>query len=383
MSQERPLLRTAQRLLAGARSVSRPVSRHLGAVWSLAVREVKIGLEVPIPLHRRLWLWRRGFSSKADVLLDLDDRDPASYLTEYQYQFAHDVNGRWGELTNNKLACHQLLERFDEHRPTTFGLLRRGTVTPIDGPVEASPSLDGGSTDVAPVADRVLSRLRADGSLVLKPVYGYGGDEVHICEWRDGGPIVDGTPQSVERFEAFVEGLDDYLICERIEQAAYAERIFPGATNTIRALTMWDEAADEPFVAAAAHRFGTATSAPVDNWSRGGVAAPIDLETGELGPGAWEVSATRLERGDVHPDTGARIRETRVPNWSDVSDTVLELAASLPQLPYLAWDLVVTDDGGTYVIEVNSDPGLNTIQVHRPILTDPRVSRFFRRHGVV
>ena len=87
--------------------------------------------------------------------------------------------------------------------------------------------------------------------------------------------------------EALLAPLRRYLITEFVVQAPYAASIYPHTTNMVRILTLWDLAVGRPFLAAAVHRFGTARSAPVDNWHGGwgGLSARIDLDSGVLGPG--------------------------------------------------------------------------------------------------
>lgn len=59
------------------------------------------------------------------------------------------------------------------------------------------------------------------------------------------------------------------------------------------------------------------------------------------------------------------------------------LAGRFPQLPYVGWDIVVTDPGEFTVIEGNTCSGVRVFQVHRPLLDDPRVRRFYEHHDVI
>jgi len=61
---------------------------------------------------------------------------------------------------------------------------------------------------------------------------------------------------------------------------------------------------------------------------------------------------------------------------------VLHLASLLSFCPYIGWDLLVTDDD-VVVLEGNDGPDLKLHQVHRPLLADPRIRRFYEHHGVV
>lgn len=58
------------------------------------------------------------------------------------------------------------------------------------------------------------------------------------------------------------------------------------------------------------------------------------------------------------------------------------MAAAFPYLLRLGWDVVLTDDeDGFPVLEVNAHAAMRTLQVHRPLLRDPRVRRFYEYHG--
>jgi hypothetical protein len=166
-----------------------------------------------------------------------------------------------------------------------------------------------------------------------------------------------------------------------VQQGEFPSSIFPGAVNTIRILTMSDPDTEEPFVAAAAHRFGSQSSAPVDNLHAGGLSSLIDLESGALSAAA-ERGEDRLIMHDVHPDTGAQISGRVVPNWSALKEQVLEVANRLPFLCYVGWDIALTAKGPVF-LEGNKQPNFRAFQLHRPLLLDPRIKRFYEKHGII
>ena len=56
------------------------------------------------------------------------------------------------------------------------------------------------------------------------------------------------------------------------------------SANSIRITTMQDpDQNDSPFIPVAVHRFGSKSTVPTDNVSRGGLFANIDLDTGVMG----------------------------------------------------------------------------------------------------
>jgi Sugar-transfer associated ATP-grasp len=198
---------------------------------------------------------------------------------------------------------------------------------------------------------------------------------------KDRSIILNNKTISFEEARARIGKLNDYLITAFVEQDDFPSSIFPGAVNTMRFLTISDPDTDEPFIAAAAHRFGNSASAPVDNLVAGGMSSLIDLESGTL-----SAAAKRAKHGlimhDVHPDTGVQIRGRAVPNWAALKQHVLEVANRLPFICHVGWDIALTAKGPMF-IELNLRPNPRLFQLHRPLLLDPRIKRFYEKRGII
>ncbi len=369
--------------------------RSANQVRKLLRSERRTGSSFDLSPQRRLRLYRRGFLSTSGVLYDFASNDPAAYLTDYQrFVGTKRINGHWNALIDNKLAFHRVLGEFPDHRPAVYGLLTDGRfhafdpaserVTLTDGGLELehSPETMTGAPTVTPI-DWVDETLSEGDRLVLKWFSGGGGNNVHFLERTDGEYLFDGEPMTESELAETLAGLENYLVCEFVEQADYAAELFPDAANTLRVLTMYDERAGEAFIPIAIHRIGTRDSAPVDNFSNGGLSALIDRETGRLGAGAEYPRDGAVDWYETHPGTGARIEGTAVPGWEQIRDRLLEIAEMLSHVPYVGWDLVVTGEGEFRIIEANSYPGVASLQVHRPLLADARTRRFYRNHGVI
>lgn len=244
----------------------------------------------------------------------------------------------------------------------------------MDAP-DAEPTTD--------VGERVRKQLDESGRLVLKPIYGTTGSRIQVCSRTAKGYRINDKEMSATDFEAAIEEHDDYLVSAFVEQASYATDLYPDSTNTLRVLTMWDPKTDEPFITFTTQRIDTERSAPVDNWSKGGLTAAVDLESGELSRGVHFPSSGQLEWHDSHPETDAAITGVTVPNWSMVRDGIVEMAANYPQIPYVGWDIVITDDDEFTVIEANSCTDVDLFQVHEPLLDDPRARRFYEHYDIV
>ncbi|WP_122090522.1 sugar-transfer associated ATP-grasp domain-containing protein [Halalkalicoccus subterraneus] len=321
----------------------------------------------------RVDLWRRGFLSPSAALYEFERYGYDDYLTDYQrYVKTRGINGRFGYALDNKLLTYDALSGFPEHLPALHGLVENGRLRSV--------SIRGERGPTRPVVEWVADRPVGE-TVVLKWVLGGGGHNVFVLTRTDGGYRLNGEDVSRAALEDRLGELDEYVVTGFSEQAAYADGIYPEATNSVRAVTMWDPATDEPFLARAVHRIGTDETKPMDNWTQGGISAPID-EDGVLGRGAHYLAEGDLERRETHPDTGARIAGAAVPGWGAVREELLAVADSVPHLPYVGWDLVVTEDGEFEVIEANNYPGVKSLQVHGPLCADERVERFYRAHGV-
>lgn len=149
---------------------------------------------------------------------------------------------------------------------------------------------------------------------MAKEAIGGQGSGVHIIQADNEGDLLNGGEPLVPAELASELQTGNFILTEVIEQADYAEEIFPASVNTLRIITLVDSETNEPFIATAVHRFGTNSSAPVDNWSDGGVCAEIDPKTGELGAVASFSDQRELRMDDRHPNTGTRISEREIPD---------------------------------------------------------------------
>ncbi len=339
----------------------------------LVNRERKSAKKFDVPLKRRLWLWRHGFLTEAGVYFELTEETVDDYLSNYQRDVkTKDINGKTGRVLDDKLAFHQLLSTdFAEYLPDLYAYLSENTAHSID--------LDKQED----VQEALIQKLTGGNGIVCKPRVGGGGEGIYIIDDTGDGYRINDSPASLAEIRELLTSLDEYLIYERVQQADYAEAIYPDSTNTIRVLTMIDPDTGEPFVGGVGHRFGADSSAPVDNWSSGGITSSIDDSTETLGPAArWTA-----ERGkhwlETHPDTDVEIAGTTVPEWSTIIDELLQVAEKHPYLPYIGWDLVVTGDSGEFkIIEGNRYSDIHILQIHKPLLENNKSFKFYKRHRV-
>ncbi|MEF8842807.1 MAG: sugar-transfer associated ATP-grasp domain-containing protein [Haloarculaceae archaeon] len=328
-----------------------------------------------VPMATRLTLYREGFYSQAAVLYDLDRLD--EYVSDYaRAEYGWEVNGEFRPVLDNKLLFRSVLGDHAERLPAVHYLIENGRCYPVSnrGNVERAVGTDAVT---GPVDDLLDSRDR----VVVKPLSGGGGRDVHVCERRGDRYVLDGGAVPDTGVREAVESAEPCLLTDHLEQAEYAARLYPDATNTIRLLTMVDPETGEVFVPTAVHRIGGDDSAPVDNWSSGGYCAPIDLETGRLGAAVRGPESGSVEWYDEHPDSGVRIADVEVPRWNRIRRGVVRIASDIDFVPYVGWDVVVTDDSFR-IIEANTNSDVDLLQVHEPLLADDRTRRFYEHHGL-
>lgn len=325
------------------------------------------------------WCLLHGHTPQTYRLYGLDRNDRRDYLSLLDEQRgSRSINATFSASINNKLLFPRVMEQHGIPCPAIPAHVERGRIVRLDG----GPAGGAGSLDAIEMIDELLETY---GRLIFKPANSGGGRGIFFLDRADGhGYLVNGRDAPADDVRLLVGTLHQYVIVQVVEQAAYARRIYPGTTNTLRILTLWDQEADEPFVAATAHRFGSSRSGLLDNFhgGLGGYATRVDLETGVMDAAFALDERGRLATHERHRDTDEPIAGVAIPGWRDMVDRLLAGAAACAFADCMGWDLIMTDDGWT-CIETNSPPRTIVWQVHTPLLVDPRTRRACERlYGV-
>ncbi|MBD3366975.1 MAG: hypothetical protein GF405_02225, partial [Candidatus Eisenbacteria bacterium] len=229
--------------------------------------------------------------------------------------------------------------------------------------------------------DDLLDAVEGGHWFVVKPWSGGSGVRVMAVTQEHGRVAVDHVVRTRDEARAMLRNVRDGVVSQFIRQHAYADTVFPHSTNSIRVLTMWDPVTRDPFIPFAGHRFGRPSSVPTDNCSRGGIAVLVDVDRGVLVRGHSGHARGEDRMFENHPDTGAGLAGLRLPHWDRVTARLLDLCREMAYIPYVGWDIVITEDGFA-VLEGNNYPDLGH-QAFFPLLIDPRVRRFYEHYGVV
>ena len=182
--------------------------------------------------------------------------------------------------------------------------------------------------------------LEGRGDIICKPIDGSSGQGILKC-----------TPEEYADPKALYERLKNAgigIIEDKVIQHEAIAALCPTSVNTIRVATLLGDKKEG--IVYAYIRIGNGKV--MDNVDCGGMAAPVDIETGVIsGVGA-------NKQGDVyahHPMTGTEIPGTQIPYWEEAKEMCLEAMHRVPQVRFVAWDVAITPDGPVF-IEGNSFP---------------------------
>lgn len=325
-----------------------------------------------VNFKQRLSVLFYGFMPDQAIFYDFKKNNRKDYLTDWEmYTKAIKINAGYTELINNKLAFTDFMSSHVKMAQTP-GYFMKGRVVPLQA--------DGPRTAQEPV--EFLKLHMQDGQSYMIKKFDAGSGEGIFRITRSGDEfLMNDKTISLENLIAKMRKLNNYMISEAVEQADYAKKIFPKTANTIKFITLIDPDTEESFLAACCHRFGSERSIPVDNVGKGACLARVDVETGLMSP-VYLVRDRKLTWITHHPDTGEQISGVYVPNFSEVKEKILELHNSIKYIKYMAWDVVIQNDGFV-LLEGNANTDMAGIQPFRPFLANPKVRNFYQHHGVI
>jgi hypothetical protein len=242
----------------------------------------------------------------------------------------------------------------------------------FNGQLLPHPEAGGPGEDLLPL-------LRQGKKFIVKPRRGGGGSRVRLLKHDGGSFWINDRPFAQADFDREIRGYHDDLIYPFFEQSGFSHEIYPATLNTIRILSIVDPQDKQPFVARALHRFGTDRSAPVDNWTSGGICADVDVASGTLSRGVIFPFGKKLAWHADHPDSRQPIAGRVIPGWQSILEKTLAAHRQIVYLPYIGWDMVLSANA-IVILEANSNSDVNLFQVHRPLLADERLRGVFRHY---
>lgn len=315
-----------------------------------------------------------GYLADQYVLYNFKHNDKKDYLSEFDWYRSRYINEPFDTAFNNKVICQEILEQF-VRMPKNYFIKNKGIIYGFDSGREFAK--ENRAVIVATYED-IIARITTNGKLVIKPFALGKGNGVHVLTYEDGKYCIDSTEATKEECIKLLKNKDGYTISEFMKQHSYADDLFDKTANTIRVVTIRDIETHKFKIYFAVQRIGTAATIPVDNGSKGGLVAKIDLDKGTLSEARC---LHDLNTYTYHPDSGMPIEGVQIPGWEKLKEEVLALCERLPYMDIIAWDVMITEEG-ICVIEANTSSGVNILQLWGG-QRNGELGDFFRHHNVI
>ncbi|MDT0632224.1 sugar-transfer associated ATP-grasp domain-containing protein [Rubrivirga sp. S365] len=215
---------------------------------------------------------------------------------------------------------------------------------------------DGGDVRWGPSAEGGVERLPAR-DLFSKPADDLGGAGAARWVWDGAGYVgEDGERLAAADLVAHLQTLSQgqpHVLQPRLVNVPDLDALSPGTLATVRVITAKGPGSDPEHVGSFLRM--AMKDQPVDNFDQGGLAAPVDAETGRLGPAIRKDLRFAARDYDRHPTTGHAIVGARVPQWEEVLALALEAHRTLTDVSVVGWDVAVTTSG-VVLVEANTAP---------------------------
>lgn len=147
------------------------------------------------------------------------------------------------------------------------------------------------------------------------------------------------------------------LVEELIEQHLELAEFNPSSVNTLRVVTLLGPG-DSVNIMTANLRLGNGEDRFADNFHHNGIAALIDVKSGEVISKGVDKN---LNYYSIHPLSGKEITGFIVPEWEEVISLVSKAALVASTVGYVGWDLAIGKDGQVMLVEGNAaaDPDIS------------------------
>ena len=304
---------------------------------------------------------RYGFSSDFFYSYNLNKNNIKDYIPEYKRVLSREIDGEYKFLLDDKIVSTDFFKQYVKI-PNIVCIIRNNNFY-----------IDGKRSDIETVKIEL-----SNGMYVIKPISGGGGHGVHVITNENGNFCVDFVEQTDIKIEDFLSKYSDAIINPFVVQHSYSSEIYHKTVNTIRVVSIIDPLTDDVCIPFATHRFGTSKTGGVDNASSGGIFAMIDINSGVIGDAKKFNDNTLFE---VHPDSKSKIKGVKIPNWDTILNEIKKVASKLSYIPFIAWDIVVTEEGFE-VIELNPSCSLELFQVFGSI-KESKLWDFYKHYGIV
>ncbi|WP_164997901.1 sugar-transfer associated ATP-grasp domain-containing protein [Methanolobus psychrotolerans] len=316
-----------------------------------------------IPLKQKIWAYQRGFLSSRTNTYRINELNYRNHMPDFDYYNLHPINGIYSEWIADKLKIKYILSSFDEYLPKYYFQLEDDEILRLmDCPSDIDSNMNG-----------ILELLKKEGNLALKSISGSLGEGFYKLSYIDDVFYINAKACDMNDVETLYYSLKGYLITEYINAHDSIRKIYDITPNTVRIQVIRDKN-KEPKIIGSFIRFGTQQSGVLETPLAGGIIAGIDLKDGKtFDPNV--VINHNLQSITLHPDTNENL-EIIIPKWSEIKSKIEEISSYIPQLTYLGFDIIVTNEGFK-IIEINSLTAPTVISYYYPLFAEEYSREYF------
>lgn len=222
------------------------------------------------------------------------------------------------------------------------------------------PRLLGTLSNVSGVRKFNWEKLK-DG-FAIKPVQGFGGQGIMLIKrpakekgffWTVDGKRV-GLEELSIHAQDVVEGKyshnnlpDKAMIEERIKIHPIFKKLAIGGAPDVRVIVF------NKVPVMAMLRLPTEESSGKANLHQGAIGLGIDMATGITTHGVYKNASIKY-----FPDTNKKVNGIAIPDWNKILNMAVKTQI-VSKLPYLSVDMLIDEDQGPVVLELNDQPGLS------------------------
>ncbi|NMA49682.1 MAG: hypothetical protein GX947_07935 [Tissierellia bacterium] len=195
-------------------------------------------------------------------------------------------------------------------------------------------------------------------TIMFKPISGSKGQGIVRYQYN-----------SSDNLESILSRHRNCIAEEIIIQHKSMAEINPSSVNSIRIISFLK--GNDVHIIGCTLRTGSSNTF-TDNFSAGGVAASIDIESGIV---FTPCINKELQRFLYHPVTKQQVIGFKIPNWDNVIKTVKSAAKIVPEVNYIGWDIAILEDG-VDIIEANHDSAHRIVQMIDQVGKYPIIKKY-------
>jgi hypothetical protein len=233
--------------------------------------------------------------------------------------------------------------------------------------------------------------------IVIKPRTGHLGENIHLISNNDS--------DISKKLSALKGG--EYIVEEHIKQHSEMNKINPHSVNSIRIITLICLDGSVEFLGAMLRT--SSSTLPVDNFTMGGIAVGIDLETGRLKKEGFlkiyhrEIDNEKKLKQNLIPSTLTSSHKKKllseskivtsspltnndffnfqIPYWSELKEITINAQKVFHQIKSIGWDVAISSTGPV-IIEGNTSWGTTGIQAANGGLLTDKNRKLLAQYGI-